>query len=215
LAENHLARFVVDIVEQLDVRHLSSVYAGKGSRPYHPTMMLALLFCGYASGTFSSCRLEQSTYDSINAFRKRFLKELKGLFVDILVIAKTMGTLKLGTISLDGTKIKASASKHKALSWKYANQLESQLKKEVEELMRLAEQSDNSDPVESMKYRLRTPEGRALYGKRKSTIEPTFGIVKHVLGFRQFLLRGLDVVNGKWDLVCIGYNMKRMFELNA
>jgi hypothetical protein len=103
--------------------------------------------------------------------------------VDILVIAKTMGTLKLGTISLDGTKIKASVSKHKALSWKYANQLESQLKKEVEELMRLAEQSDNSDPVESMKYRLRIPEGRALYGKRKSTIESTFGIVKHVLGF--------------------------------
>jgi hypothetical protein len=74
---------------------------------------------------------------------------------------------------------------------------------------------DNTDPVETMKYRLRTPEGRALYGKRKSTIEPTFGIVKHVLGFRQFLLRGLDTVNGEWDLVCIGYNMKRLFELNA
>jgi transposase len=94
------------------------VYAGKGSRPYHPTMMLALLFYGYASGTFSSRKLEQSTYDSINAFRKRFLNELKGLFVDILVITKTMGILKLGTISLDGIKIKASASKHKALSWK-------------------------------------------------------------------------------------------------
>jgi transposase len=95
LPENHLARFVVDIVEQLDVRHLSSVYAGKGSRPYHPTMMLALLFYGYASSTFSSRRLEQSTYDSIpyrylcanihpnhdsiNAFRKRFLNELKAI----------------------------------------------------------------------------------------------------------------------------------------
>jgi transposase len=122
LPENHLARFVVDIVEQLDVTHLSSVYSGKGSRPYHPSMMLALLFYGYASGTFSSRKLEQSTYDSIayrylcanthpdhdsiNAFRKRFLTELKGLFVDILVLAKTMGTLKLGTISLDGTKIR-------------------------------------------------------------------------------------------------------------
>jgi transposase len=166
LPENHLARFVVDIVEQLDVRHLSSVYSGKGSRPYHPSMMLALLFYGYASGTFPSRKLEQSTYgsiayrylcanthpdhDSINTFRKRFLTELKGLFVDILVLAKTMGTLKLGTISLDGTKIKANASKHKALSWKYANQLESQLKNEVEELMQLAEQADNSEPPEML-----------------------------------------------------------------
>jgi len=129
-------------------------------------MMLALLFYGYASGTFSSRKLEQATYDSIpyrylcanhhpdhdsiNAFRKRFLKELKGLFVDILVIAKTMGTLKLGTISLDGTKIKVNASKHKALSWGHANQLEKQLKREVEELMRLAEQADNSELPETL-----------------------------------------------------------------
>jgi transposase len=160
LPENHLTRFVVDIVEQLDVRHLSSVYTGKGSRPYHPSMMLALLFYGYSSGTFSSRKLEQSTYDSIpyrylcanthpdhdsiNAFRKRFLKEIKGLFVDILVLAKTMGTLKLGTISLDGT------SKHKALSRKYANQLEKQLTQEVEDLMCLAEQADNSELPEAL-----------------------------------------------------------------
>ena len=166
LPEDHLARFVVDIVDQLDVSHLTAVYAGKGSRAYHPSMMLALLFYGYASGTFSSRKLEQATYDSIpyrylcanthpdhdsiNTFRKRFLKELKGLFVDILVLAKTMGTLKLGTISLDGTKIKANASKHKALSWKHARKLEKQLKKEVEELMRLAEQADNSELPETL-----------------------------------------------------------------
>jgi hypothetical protein len=129
-------------------------------------MMLALFFYGYASGPFSSRKLEQSTYDSIdyrylcanthpdhdsiNAFRKRFLTELKGLFVDILVLAKTMGTLKLGTISLDGTKINANASKHKALSWKYANQLESQLKNEVAELMQLPEQADNSELPETL-----------------------------------------------------------------
>ena len=166
LPEDHLARFVVDIVEQLDLRQLSAVYAGKGSRPYHPAMMLALLFYGYASGTFSSRKLEKATYDSIayryicanshpdhdsiNAFRKRFLKELKGLFVAILVIAKEMGTLKLGTVSLDGTKIKANASKHKALSWGYANKLEKQLQEEVEELMRLAEQADNSTLPEEL-----------------------------------------------------------------
>ena len=71
------------------------------------------------------------------------------------------------------------------------------------------------DPVAQMRYRLGTEAGRALYAKRKSTIEPTFGIIKHVLGFRQFLLRGLDKVEGEWDLVCIGFDLKRMFELTA
>ena len=120
LPEDHLARFVVDIVEQLDVSPLVAVYEGRGSKPYHPRMMLALLFYGYATGTFSSRKLEKATYDSvaymyicanthpdhdsINTFRQRFLKELKGLFLAILVIAKEMGTLKLGTVSLDGTK---------------------------------------------------------------------------------------------------------------
>ena len=71
------------------------------------------------------------------------------------------------------------------------------------------------DPVAQMRYRLGTEAGKALYAKRKSTIEPTFGIIKHVLGFRQFLPRGLDKVEGEWDLVCIGFNLKRMFELTA
>jgi len=391
--------------------------------------MVALLFYGYATGTFSSRKLEKATYDSIPyrficanthpdhdsicAFRKRFLKELERLFVEILVIAKELGTLKVGTVSLDGTKIKANASKHKALSWKYANALEKQLRQEVEELMRLAEAADNSelpedldipeelkrreerlaaidrakqeievrarkrdereqaeyeekvakrksreeetgkkprgrapkppqpgpldkdqvnltdeesrimpssgggfeqsynaqasvdiesglivtrhitqqpndqqeltptlaqlqeqeeaigkvenllgdagyfsadnvastvaqeitpylsdhrehhnvplkerfqepanqqefaDPVEEMRYRMRTREGKALYAKRKSTIEPTFGLIKQVQGFRQFLLRGVEAVEGEWNLVCIGYNLKRMFELRC
>ncbi len=434
LPEGHLARFIVDIVEQLDLNHLAMTYSGKGSSPYHPAMMLALLFYGYATGTFSSRKLEKATYDSIayrficankhpdhdsiNAFRKRFLKDLQGLFVDMLVIAQEMGVLKLGTISLDGTKIKANASKHKALSWKYAQESEQQLRKEVEELMRLAEQADNSElpdgldipqelarrearlaaigkakqeiqaraqqrhekeqadyaeklakrdqyeqqsgkkprgkvpkppesgprdkdqvnltdeesrimpsssggfeqsynaqasvdvnsqliitnhvtqhsndkkeivptleklerledrlgqaenlladagyysegnvnacdahpiipsisthrekhnqplldrfvgsceqaervtenklnPVQTMKNRMRTLEGRALYAKRKSTIEPAFGVIKHVMGFRQFLLRGLEAVEGEWNLVCIGYNLKKMFALGA
>ena len=71
------------------------------------------------------------------------------------------------------------------------------------------------DPVAQMQYRLGTEAGKTLYAKRKSTIEPTFGIIKHVLGFRQFLLRGLGKVEGEWDLVCIGFNLKRRFELTA
>ena len=71
------------------------------------------------------------------------------------------------------------------------------------------------DPVAQMQYRLGTEAGKVLYAKRKSTIEPTFGIIKHVLGFRQCLLRGLDQVEGERDLVCIGFNLKRMFEWTA
>ena len=429
LPEDHLARFVVDIVDRLDLSALTSSYAGRGSQPYPPALMVALLFYGYATGTFSSRKLEKASYDSIAyryicanthpdhdsicAFRKRFLKALEGLFVEILVLAKELGSLKVGTVSLDGTKIKANASKHKALSWKYAKALEKQLREEVEELMRLAEAADNSelpeeldipeelrrrearlaaierakqeiaaraeerhaeeqaayeakmarrkqreeetgkkpggrpptppqggprdtdqinltdeesrimpgsgggfeqsynaqasvdidsgmimtrhisqqtndkqevipslsqlaaqeevlgkvenllgdagyfsadnvkatvaqeirplfsthreshnvplmerfaqaadqqdyaDPVEEMKHRLQTREGKALYAKRKSTIEPAFGLIKHVQGFRQFLLRGVEAVQGEWNLVCIGYNLKRMHELGC
>ncbi len=426
--EDHLARFVVEIVDQLDLRGILGVYAGKGKKPYHPAMLIALLFYGYATGTFSSRKLEKATYDSlayryicanthpdhdtIATFRKRFLKELEGFFVQILLIGQAMGLVKLGTVSLDGTKIKANASKHKALSWDYANKLEAQLQSEVEELMRLAEEADNSslpegmdipeelkrredrlakiaaakaeieararerfereqadyeeklarrkdkeertgkkpggrppkapsaepkpkdqisltdedsrimpsnagfvqaynaqagvdadthliveqhlsqqpndkqevaptverlqqlpdalgevenlladtgyfseanvnmtesgditpyiaqgrqghneplherfgdDPpppsqpnaVEAMVHRLSTREGKAVYAKRKSTVETVFGIIKQVLGFRQFLLRGLENVVGEWSLVCIGWNLKRLHALKG
>lgn len=425
--EDHLARFVVDIVDQLDLSQFSAAYSGKGSKPYHPAMLVALLFYGYATGVFSSRKLEKATYDSIAiryicgnthpdhdtiaTFRKRFLKELEALFVQILLVAEAMGLLKLGNVSLDGTKIKANASKHKALSWEYANKLEEQLKTEVEELMRLAEEADNnripermdipeelkrrearlaviqqakeeierrarerfereqadyeakmakresqeaatgkklggkppsppspgpeskdqvnltdqesrimpssgggfeqaynaqagvdvethliveqhitqhtndkqeiepaldniaalpetlgevenlladtgyfsesnvdkckdanieplmpekrekhnqplmdrfkeepeapidSSAVQAMNHRLQTSEGKELYAKRKSTVETVFGIIKQVLGFRQFLLRGVDAVQSEWSLVCIGWNLKRMHTL--
>ena len=73
---------------------------------------------------------------------------------------------------------------------------------------------ENADMVAIMKYKLKTPEGRMLYAKRKCTVEPVFGIIKHVMGFRQFLLRGLDAVSGEWDLVSIAWNIKRMFILS-
>jgi transposase len=428
LPEDHLARFVVEMVDLLDMRGILGVYAGKGKKPYHPAMLVAVLFYGYATGTFSSRKLEKATYDSIAyryicanthpdhdtiaTFRKRFLKELEGFFVQILLIGQTLGLVKLGTVSLDGTKIKANASKHKALSWAYANQLEAQLQAEVEELLRLAEEADNEslpeamdipeelkrrearlakiaaakaeiearaqerfereqaeyeaklarrkekeertgkkpggrppqapsaepqakdqvsltdedsrimpshegfvqsynaqagvdadthliveqhlsqqpndkqevaptlerlqqlpealgevdnlladtgyfseanlitaesngitpyipegrqghneplherfadDPpapeqpnvVEAMRHRLKTRDGRAVYAQRKSTVETVFGIIKQVLGFRQFLLRGLDSVAGEWSLVCIGWNLKRLHALQG
>jgi len=166
LPEGHLARFVVEIVEQLDLRSLKASYAGRGSQPYNPAMLLALLFYGYSTGVFSSRKLERSTYDSvafrfiaanrhpdhdtIATFRKRFLKELSGLFVQILMIARQMNMLKLGSVSLDGSKVKANASKHKALSYEHACKLESQLRSEVADLLKKAESADKDDIPDGM-----------------------------------------------------------------
>lgn len=429
LPEKHLARFVVDIVSQLNLQPLAETYAGKGFKAYHPEVIISLLFYGYATSVFSSRKIEKATYDSvafrfisanthpdhdtIATFRKRFLEQLKPLFVQILLVASEMGLLKLGKVSLDGTKIKANASKHHALSWDHACKLEQQLLAEVDELIRLAEQTDseevpdemdipeelcrrqdrlaaiaqakaiieeraaqryaleqkeyeekdaarlakaeaagkkprgrdpkpptsgphkkdqvnltdeesrimpssgkgfvqaynaqaavdidtmliveshisqapndkqeiipalaslnelpeklgkintmladagyysddnvasceqsgiesfippnrekhnqplterfidpaplpeNAEPIDKMRNKLKTVEGRKVYAQRKSTVEPVFGIVKHVLGFRQFFLRGLEAVSGEWTLVSIAWNIKRMFTLNS
>ena len=162
LPESHLARFVVEVVSELDLGELERAYAGRGSKAYHREMLLAMLFYGYATGVFSSRKQEQATYDSvafryiaanthpdhdtIATFRKRFLKQLKPLFVQILLLARTMGFLNLGKISLDGSKVKANASKHSALSWGHATELEEQLKAEVARLMEMAAAADADVP---------------------------------------------------------------------
>ena len=428
LPEKHLARFVVEVIDGLDLRAMSGSYRGSGSASYHPRMLLGILVYGYATGVFSSRKLERATYDSvafrfiaandhpdhdtIATFRRRFLKEIEGLFVQVLLLASEMGMLKLGVIGLDGTKIHANASRHSALSHEYAGKIEAQLKAEVADLMakaeaedeadipdglsipdelgrreerlrkiadargkiearakerhsreqveheaklaareartaatgkkpggrpprppaeaplpsdqinltdedsrimpvagggfeqcynaqaavaagsllvvaidvvqapndkqqlepmlgkigalpeelgepetlladagyfsatnvatcetagikplialgrqphhpRLAERfadapfsSENTTPVEAMEHRLKTSEGKKLYALRKQTPEPVFGIIKSVLGFRQFLLRGLAKVRGEWSLVAMAWNLKRMFTLN-
>jgi transposase len=166
LPEEHLARFVVDIVSQLNLQPLAETYAGKGYKAYHPEILLSLLFYGYATGVFSSRKIEQATYDSvafrfisanthpdhdtIATFRKRFLEQLKPLFVQILLLAREMGLLKIGKVSLDGTKIKANASKHHALSWDHACKIEQQLQAEVDELIRLAERADSEKIPDGM-----------------------------------------------------------------
>jgi len=429
LPKKHLARFIVDVVSKLDLHELKMPYAGVGSEAFNPEMLLALLFYGYATGVFSSRKLEQATHDSIAfryiaanthpdhdtlaTFRKRFLEQLQPLFVQILLLAKTLGFLKMGKISLDGSKIQANASKHSALSWGHALELEQQLKQEVARLMAMAEAADTTevpdgmdipeelelrqqrlqaiseakaklearaaerhateqaayeakqaereakaqasgrpprgpepkppepgvrdsdqinltdeesrimpasgqsfqqaynvqvgvetesllivtehvtqnandkreveptlkaleqlaqplgkaealladngyfsednvnacqggtlqitpfiaagrerhhlplqqrwadppplaaeaDAVQTMKHRLKTREGRSIYGRRKCTVEPVFGIIKSVLGFRQFQLRGLQAVSGEWTLVSMAWNLKRMFAL--
>src|SRR5712672_1361151 len=427
LPERHLARFIVEVVAGLDLRSMSGSYRGSGSASYHPKVLLGLLVYGYATGVFSSRKLERASYDSvafrfiaandhpdhdtIATFRRRFLPEIEGLFVKVLLLAREMGVLNLGTVALDGTKIHANASRHSALSYEHAGKIEAQLKAEVAELLAKAEAADQADvpdgmsipeelarrearleqlavarakiearakkrlardeaeyhaklaareakaeatggkprgtppeppvegplatdqinltdeesrimpvagggfeqcyngqavvaagsllvvaaevvqaandkqqlqpmlnklavlpgalgnvetlladngyfsaanvtacaaagidpliamgrqphypslaerfedtppppenptPVEAMAYRLKTPEGRKLYALRKQVPEPVFGIIKSVLGFRQFLLRGLDRVQGEWSLATMAWNMKRLFVL--
>ncbi len=166
LPKDHLARFVVDIVEQLDLSALTRQYRGAGSAAYHPTVMLGLLIYGYATGVYSSRRIEAATYesiafryiaaneqpdhDSLCTFRKRFLKQIEPLFVQVLCIARQMKLLKLGTIALDGTKIHANASRHSALSYGHAQKIEAQLEAEVKAMLARAEAADQEPLPEGL-----------------------------------------------------------------
>src|SRR5271170_4344068 len=178
LSEQHLARFVVEVIEGLDLSAMVRSYRGSGSASYHPALLLGLLVYGYATGAFSSRKLERATYDSvafrfiaanehpdhdtIATFRRRFLKEIEGLFVRVLLLAREMGVLKLGTVGLDGTKIHANASRHSALSWDHAGKLEAQLKSEVADLLARAEAADEADVPDGVSI----PEELALREKR-------------------------------------------------
>src|SRR5659263_47608 len=161
LSQDHLARFVVEVIDGLDLSNLTRQYAGRGSKAHHPATLLAILVYGYATGVFSSRRLETATYDSVAfryiaagshpdhdtlaTFRRRFIDELAGLFVQVLEMATEMKLLKLGTVCLDGTKIHADASRHSALSHGHIVKLEEHLKREVQELLALAEQADTAN----------------------------------------------------------------------
>jgi transposase len=161
LPERHLARFVVEVIGSLDVSAMVNSY--RGTAGYHPALLLGLLVYGYATGVFSSRKLERATYDSvafrfiaandhpdhdtIATFRRRFLKEIEALFVRVLELAHEMGLLKLGTVALDGTKIHANASRHSALSYEHATKIEAQLKAEVAELLARAEAADQAEAV--------------------------------------------------------------------
>src|SRR5207247_5679057 len=161
LPPDHLARFVVDSVAQLDLAALYAHYGPRGGEPYAPEVLLGLLLYGYATGVFSSRKIERATYeavpfrfiagnlhpdhDTLATFRKTFLPELKDLFVQVLLLAQIAGVLKLGNISLDGTKIHADASKSKAVSYKHLLALEAHLRAEVEELFALSESASQDD----------------------------------------------------------------------
>src|SRR5438270_8277641 len=166
LPPDHLARFVVDSVAQLDLSALYARYGTRGGEPYAPEMLLGLLLYGYATGVFSARKIERATYeavpfrfiagnlhpdhDTLATFRRTFLPELKEIFVQVLLLAQEAGVLKLGTISLDGTKVHADASKRKAVSYKRLLEVVAQLRTEVEELFALSEQSEQPEALDGL-----------------------------------------------------------------
>ena len=164
LPADHLARFVVKMISELDLQPIYSRYKEEGGVAYAPEMLLGLLLYGYATGVFSSRKIERSTYESIpfiyiaggrhpdhdtvNTFRSQFLEELKDVFIQVLLVAQAMGLLKLGNISLDGSKVHADASKSKAVSYQHLLKVEAQLKEEVTQLLALADRAEQLPAID-------------------------------------------------------------------
>ena len=167
LSEGHLALFVSDIVDALDLSPILDSYErgdGRGYPPYHPAMMVKLLVYGYCTGKISSRKLEKATWedvafrvlagnqqpdhDSIADFRRRHLQALASLFVQVLRLCQQAGLVKLGHVSVDGSKVKANASKHKAMSYQRMTETEARLMKEVEALLAEAESIDKAEDAQ-------------------------------------------------------------------
>jgi len=171
LPENHLAYFVSDVVDNLNLSAMDAVYGGekRGQPPYDPQMMTKILVYGYCVGVFSSRRIErrlmediafrvlaagnQPNFRTISDFRKIHLKTLEGLFEQVLKIALEAGAMKVGRVAVDGTKVKANASKHKAMSYDRMTEKEAQLKAEVKQLLQQAEAADAAEDREYGKDR--------------------------------------------------------------
>jgi transposase/IS5 family transposase len=164
LPEKHLAYFILDVVNALDLTVIEEAIEKKdarGERPYAPRMLLSLMVYGYCVGIFSSRKLAKATYDdvafrvlsggehpyftTINAFRLEHREAMASLFVQVLRLCQKAGLVKLGHVSLDGTKIAANASKHKAMSYERMQKEEARLQGEVEALLKKADQADDSD----------------------------------------------------------------------
>ena len=166
LPEGHLARFLADVIEELDLGLIYGSYQGdgRGLAAYQPAMMVRLLLYGYCVGVVSSRKMERATqedvafrylsadthpdHDTIAAFRKRHLEALAGLFVQALRLCQKAGLVKLGHVAIDGTKIKANASKHKAMSYDRMEETSERLRQEVEELLRRAEETDAAEDAQ-------------------------------------------------------------------
>jgi transposase len=189
LPEAHLARFLVDVVSALDLSAIYKSYQekdGRGQAAYAPEMMVRLLLYGYATGVYSSRKIQTRTFEdvafrylsgdqhpdhaTIAEFRKRHLDALSGLFTQALLLCSEAGLVKLGHVAIDGTKIKANASKHKAMSYKRMNETEARLKQEIDALLAAAEKTDAEEDAQYGKDR-RGDELPAELQRRESRLQ--------------------------------------------
>ena len=188
LPEDHLARFVADLVPGLDLSGFYASYEekdGRGMAAYHPMMMVRVLIYGYCIGVVSSRQIEKRTYEdvafrylsadehpdhtTINEFRKRHLKSLEGLFLQVLKLCQVAGLVKMGHVALDGTKKQANASKHKAMSYGRMEEAEEKLRAQVAELLARAEATDAAeDEMERQGYSDKLP---AELARRESRLK--------------------------------------------
>jgi len=166
LPQGHLAYFISDTVDALDLSAFYARYAGGGARnqPFHPAMLVKVLVYGYATGVFSSRKIERRLHEdlafrmlaannfpkhrTIRDFRALHLKELSDLFVQVVKLARELGLVKLGTVAIDGTKVKANASRHKAMSYERMQQSEAELKSQIDALLQRAKRSDEAEADE-------------------------------------------------------------------
>lgn len=166
LPQDHLAHFISDTVDSLDLSAFHARYdkGGPRNQPFHPAMMVKLLVYGYATGVFSSRKMAKKLHEDIafrvlaagnfpahrtlRDFRAFHLKELSELFVQVVRLAREMGLVKLGTIAVDGTKLKANASRHKAMSYGYMLKAEAELKAQIDALLKRAQQTDEAEKKE-------------------------------------------------------------------
>jgi transposase len=188
LPEDHLSYFVSDLIDQLDLSQIEQHYEReeRGYPPYHPRMMTKVLVYGYCVGVFSSRRLEkrlsedmafrvlaagnEPDFRTISEFRRIHLKALEGLFVQVLQLALKLGAMKLGRVAIDGTKIKANASKHKAMSYERMLREEQRLREEVKQLLTEAEQTDKDEDKRYGRNR-RGDELPAELGRREERLK--------------------------------------------
>jgi transposase len=200
LPQGHLAYFISDTVDALDLSAFHARYAGGGARnqPFHPLMMVKVLVYGYATGVFSSRKIERRLHEdlafrllaadnfprhrTIRDFRALHLKELSDLFVQVVKLAREMGLVKLGTVAIDGTKLKANASRHKAMSYERMQQAEAELKAQIDALLERARSTDTAEAgepevdlpaeIERREVRLKAiTEARQRLGQRQRQID--------------------------------------------
>jgi len=216
LNDHHLARFIVAVVDQLDLSDCTRQYAGRGSAAHHPATLRAVLVYGCAASIFSSRRLERATCDSVAlrviaagthpdhdtlaTFRRRFTGELQALFVQKLELARERKMPKLGTVCLDGTKIHANASRRSALSHGHIERLEVRLKAEVAELFALVESADQAN----------VPDGVSLHQEIKRREDRLKGSAARTRIAARAAEHHKRETRGNWSLVCMAWNLKRM-----